>query len=296
MSSISEAITSAIRHLAKIGHLTFYWPVRKMLLSSREENVSEPAVLMEVSNGLAVVTLNRPDQLNAMNVQLDSELAEALKAAAGDSAIRCVLITGAGRVFSVGGDMNDDNFAVDDPSEAFLPTIGFVEPMQDPGTIFIAAINGAIAGGALGIAMAADFRLASSRAHFTAGFAPIGLNPDMGSSHFLVQAMGYARALHFFLLGSRVPAENALAMGLVEQIIPADDFAADARAVAQRIADLPPLAVRETKRLLRSAERDPAMNVFWDEAATVARLLKTSDFHEGVAAFMEKRSPVFAGA
>ena len=255
--------------------------------------MSEPTVLVETrSNGARWITLNRPDQLNTISEKLAAELAEALRAAAADEAVRCVVLTGAGRAFCAGGDITE--FREAEPWEAFGPAIDLTGPLQDSGKIFVAAINGPAAGGAFGLIANADLRLASDAANFTPGFMGLAIVPDIGSTA-LAREIGYSRALTFLLLGHKVSAEEAHAMGLVNHVWPAAEFVERTRAFVDAICDLPPLAVAETKRLLKLRATRSPIEVLWEEALAAARLLSTEDHQEGVRAFVERRKPVFRG-
>lgn len=238
------------------------------------------------------ITLDRPEQLNAMSDQLMQELAQALKDTSADEETRCVVLTGAGRAFCSGRDVSELREV--SPHDVFAPAVNLTTPMTESGKIFVAAINGPVAGAALGVIMAADFRVASANATFTPGFISMGLAPDVGAS-LIGRAIGYSKALEFFLLGKKVSAADALQLGLVNRVFEAEPFSREVAEFAGAIAALPPLAIAETKRLLQNSGAAGPIDVLWAEAEAAARLVKTEDHKEGVRAFAERRKPSFGG-
>lgn len=238
------------------------------------------------------ITLDRPDQLNAMSNLLMQELAQALNDASTDADTRCVVLTGAGRAFCAGRDISE--LGEVEAHDVFAPALNLTTPMTESGKIFIAAINGPVAGAALGLIMAADFRVASASATFTPGFITLALAPDVGAS-LIGRAIGYAKALEFLLLGQKVSAAEALNIGLVNRVFAPDAFSDEVAAFAKAIGALPPRAVLETKRLLQRAGATGAIELLWAEAEAAARLVKTDDHREGVRAFVERRMPAFQG-
>lgn len=238
------------------------------------------------------ITLDRPDQLNAMSDVLMQELAVALEDASSDGETRCVVLTGAGRAFCSGRDISELREIT--PHDVMTPALNLTTPMAQSGKIFVAAINGPVAGAALGLIMAADFRVASTNATFIPGFIAMGLAPDVGAT-LIGRAGGYSKALEFFLLGKKVSAAEALDLGLVNRVFPAESFSREVAEFAGAIAALPPLAVVETKRLLQLSGISSAIEVLWAESEAAARLLKTEDHQEGVLAFAERRTPSFGG-
>ena len=242
------------------------------------------------------ITLNRPEVFNAFNAALHAALHSALEEAA-DLAVRAVVITGAGRGFSAGQDLREFSElqgSLGDALEAtYHPNIRLIRGLAKP---VIAAVNGPAAGAGLSLASACDVRVASSAATFVPGFVGIGLVPDSGGSWFLHRLLGYARAFEWMSSNRRLGADEALAWGLVSEVIPAAEFETRVAELAAEWASRPTAAVGRTKQLFDHA---------WDagleaQLALEARLQKESvasaDFTEGVSAFLEKRPPNFTGA
>jgi 2-(1,2-epoxy-1,2-dihydrophenyl)acetyl-CoA isomerase len=208
---------------------------------------------------------------------------------------RSVLVTGAGRAFSAGGDMDDDSFISTGWEHAFGPAREISYTLHQSDKISVAAINGPVAGGALGVVMAADFRLASEKAHFSSAFVQIGLAPEMGLAYFLTRQVGYARAIEFLIHAKRMPASRALELGIVHEVLAHEEFEADALAYAKALAAMAPLSLQATKRLARMALESGPLDVMLAEAHAAVRLGATADHKEGVGSFMQRRPPRFEG-
>jgi 2-(1,2-epoxy-1,2-dihydrophenyl)acetyl-CoA isomerase len=257
----------------------------------------EPAspLLSEVADGVATLTLNRPEALNALNSQLRRELMAAMKAAARDDGIRAVVITGAGRGFCAGADLRGGTAERDFRSvltAEYNPLIEAVRALPKP---VVAAVNGVAAGAGVSLALSADLVVASEDARFVPAFGRIGLVPDSGLARVLVRGVGRHRAFEI-LLGERpLGAADAHELGLVTAVVPADRLAEAARELAQRLADGPTAAIGLTKRLLNAAENATLTETLAAEAALQELAGRTDDHAEGVAAFGEKRDPRFSG-
>jgi 2-(1,2-epoxy-1,2-dihydrophenyl)acetyl-CoA isomerase len=241
------------------------------------------------------ITLNRPDVLNALNGAVHALLAAALEEAR-DPAVRAVVLTGAGRGFCVGQDLQEFESGADDVGERLRTTYNrhalAIRRLEKP---VIAVVNGPAAGAGLSLALACDVRIASDAASFVPAFGGIGLVPDTGGTWFARRLLGYARAFEWLTSGRKLTATDAFEWGLVSEVVPAGELIERGAAVAERYASLPTRAVWETKRLLDAAETAPLDEQLEAEAETQARLVRTSDFGEGVAAFLEKRPPRFQG-
>jgi 2-(1,2-epoxy-1,2-dihydrophenyl)acetyl-CoA isomerase len=255
-------------------------------------------ILYEVADGAAAITLNRPAKLNAFNDKMIGETTDAFKAAGRDSAVRCVLLSGAGRGFSSGQDLGDfqdrgENVSIGEHlRHGYHRLIKQMVGLEKP---IIGAINGIAAGAGCGVALAADIRIAADSASFMLAFSRIGLVPDSGLNWFLPRLVGYARAYEMAVTADRIPAEQALAWGLVNRVVPADQLPEIAAAWARRLAEGPTLAYGLTKRAMNRAwgmslDESLAYEAHIQEVAGRSR-----DNREGIAAFLEKREPQFTG-
>ena len=252
-------------------------------------------VLVEVADGVATVTLNRPAALNALTYTMKGQLLAALLDLAGDPSVRAIVLTGAGRAFSAGQDLRErlEPGAPPLDEELRLRYNPIIRAIRDAPQPIIAAINGVAAGAGASLAFACDLRIAAESATFVLAFERIGLVPDSGASWTLPRLVGAARAAEIALLGDPVTASDALSMGLVSRIVPAEMLAAEAAAMAVRIAAAAPGATTMTKRLLALAfDRDlDAALAAEAEAQGIAG--RDPDHAEGLASFMEKRAPRF---
>lgn len=255
-------------------------------------------ILYDVAEGVATITLNRPDKLNAFNDRMIAETTNAFKTAGRDDAVRCLVITGAGRGFSSGQDLGDfqargENVSIGEHlRHGYHMLIRQMVGLEKP---IIGAINGVVAGAGCGIALAADIRIASDKAFFTLAFSRIGLIPDSGLNWFLPRIIGYSRAYEIAVTADRISASKALEWGLVNRVVPADQLLEITASWARLLATGPTLAYGLTKR---------AMNRGWttslDEALEYEAYLqevagRSNDNREGVLAFLEKREALFTG-
>ncbi len=256
-------------------------------------------ILFHVSDNVAVITLNRPERLNALTTGMARELLAALKTCARDDAIRCVVITGAGRGFSAGQDLAEfsqvsDDFSVGDHlRRGYHRLVLALRELEKP---VIAAVNGVAAGAGLGVALAADMRIASDKASFVTAFIGIGLAPDSGVSWHLQRLVGPARAFELLATGRKVKAEEALSMGLVNQVVPAETLEETVNALARQLAQGPTRGIGLTKRALNRTATVSLAEALEYEAQVQDIAIRTQDHREGVQAFLEKRPPRFTGA
>ncbi|RYF58569.1 MAG: enoyl-CoA hydratase/isomerase family protein [Comamonadaceae bacterium] len=211
-------------------------------------------VLSEMRDAVLVLTLNRPERLNAVVPELFDALSDVLAAA--DGTVKAVVLTGAGKGFCAGGDIRAPKSDYAPSSRRmrrfYHPVIQQLDALEIP---LIAAVNGPALGAGLSLAAAADIRLASDRASFSSGFAPVGLSPDNGATHHLVRVLGYTRAFELLLGGARLDAAAAYSWGLVNEVVPHSELLACAVDLATRLADMPGVAVPVTKRLLKDSHR-----------------------------------------
>jgi 2-(1,2-epoxy-1,2-dihydrophenyl)acetyl-CoA isomerase len=242
-----------------------------------------------------MVTLNRPEVLNALSVAVHEGLHAAF-ADARDPSIRAVVVTGAGRGFCVGQDLQEFGAGANDVAghlrATYHPTVMAIRSLEKP---VLAAVNGPAAGAGLSLALACDIRLAAEGASFIPGFVGIGLVPDAGGTWFARRVLGQARAFEWLTSNRKLTSDEALAWGLVSEVVPDDGLLARALERAHQLAKLPTRAIWATKRLLDAAETATLAEQLELEADTQATLAQTHDFTEGVAAFLEKRPPAFTG-
>jgi 2-(1,2-epoxy-1,2-dihydrophenyl)acetyl-CoA isomerase len=246
--------------------------------------------------GVLTITLNRPDVLNALNREVHEGVHEALEQARLDDAVRAVVITGAGRGFCVGQDLQEFSAGAGDVArnlrDNYHRNVLAIRALEKP---VLAAVNGAAAGAGMSLALACDVRIAASSASFVPAFVKIGLVPDSGGTWLARRLLGTARAFEWLTTGRRLSADEARDWGLVSEVVADEDFAARTHEVAQLFAAMPTRAVWQTKRLLDAAETSTFPEQLELEAATQAELTRTPDFREGVAAFLEKRDAAFTG-
>ena len=253
-------------------------------------------IIFAFADGVATITLNRPDRLNSFTRAMHAELREAL-ANLGDA--RVVVITGAGRGFCAGQDLNDRAVAPGEAvdlgetvDECWNPLIRTLAELPQP---VIARVNGVAAGAGANIALACDLVVAAKSAKFIQSFSALGLIPDSGGSWHLPRLVGQARALGLALTGEPLLAEKAADWGLIWKAVDDDMLDAEVGALAARLASLPPLGLAAIKNIVRSSwsrTLDEELDLQRDE---MRRLGFTRDYHEGVAAFLEKRAPHFTG-
>lgn len=258
-------------------------------------DTAEDHLLVHIEDGLAVIRLNRPERLNALSQAMLQLLYEKVPEVTANPQVRAILITGAGRAFCAGGDVGP--MGPPDP----LRTLGgmsaahsWVKALRFCEKLVITAVNGAAAGGGFGIALLGDVVLASDAAFFKAGFTDLGVAADYGLAYTLPRAVGEPRAAEILFSDRRVPAEEALRLGVVSRLIPAADFEAQSLAFARKLANSA-RGAQLTKRLLRLGEVQAFTSYLAVEATTQLEAFQSADFLEGVAAFKAKRPAVFRG-
>jgi 2-(1,2-epoxy-1,2-dihydrophenyl)acetyl-CoA isomerase len=255
---------------------------------------------LEVSGNAARITLNRPDSLNAWNEQFGRELLEAVQEVGADEAVRAVMITGAGRAFSSGADLKEQRSGDDglpDLSarlkEIYHPILLELREMPKP---VIAAVNGPAVGIGCSLALDCDLVLAAESAYFLLAFINIGLVPDGGSTALVPARTGFARAMEMGMLGERVPAGQALEWGLINRVLADGELEGEAQGMLERLATGPTVAYANFKRLINRRVYAGLEEQLDAEAEAQREQGHTSDFVEGVTAFVQKRPPEFTGS
>lgn len=265
--------------------------------------MSEQHILTDIADGIATVTLNRPAALNALSAEMTQQLIDTTAQLERDANVRCVVLRGAGDNFMAGGDVKGFYRSLTEDREAHIADmerrvvnvhqiIYQIRRMPKP---VIVAVQGAAAGIGLSIAMACDLAIAADDAFFTLAYRHIGLSADGGSTYFLPRIVGERKALELALLGERFNAQQALALGLLNWVVPRAQLVEETAELARKLADGPTVALGVAKRLIRSS-----FDNSWDEhshreAEGMAVAVATEDHLEGATAFVQKRKPVFKG-
>ncbi len=264
---------------------------------------TETQWLLEELNaeGVLTLTLNRPDCLNAFNDELSFELQKALKSAERNQAVRCIILTGAGRGFCAGQDLQsrsvtasngDSPHLGDSIRKRYSPIIQKLRTLEKP---VIAMVNGVAAGAGASIAFACDLRIASEKASFIQAFVKVGLIPDSGACWTLPRLVGMGRAMELALLGNKISAEVALDYGLVNRIYPAETLKTETNVLAQTLGKGPTKAIGLIKRAMNKGLTSDLENYLDYEAHLQEIAGQTTDYQEGVSAFLDKREAVFTG-
>lgn len=257
-----------------------------------------PDLIEEHANGVATLTLNRPDRLNAFSEEMLVLLLEALPRLNADPAVGAIILTGAGRGFCAGGDvkrMAASEQTMEQRQESLRTRQEAVRLLRTIGKVVIGAINGPVAGAGLGVALACDLRIAARSAKFRTAFAAVGFSGDFGGSWFLTRLVGTAKAREMYYLNTPVDAEEAQRLGIVTRVVDDAALMDEAMVMARQIADGPRVAFSYMKRNLHAAETEPLPAVLDMEAIGQARTGTTEDHREAARAFTDKRKPVFHG-
>lgn len=260
----------------------------------------EQPILFSVEAGVAVVTLNRPKQLNSFNPEMHSELISYLKQVERDDEIRALIITGSGRAFCAGQDLNDRNVSVTEErpdlgesiDRYYNPLIKKITQLNKP---VIAAVNGVAAGAGANLALACDIVIGGKSASFIQAFCRLGLVPDSGGTWFLPKLIGSARAKGLMLLGDKITAEQACNWGMIWQCVEDSDLMSESLQLGQHFASQPTKGLGLIKKALLYSH-DHTLEQQLDYERDLQRVAgRTEDYREGVSAFFDKRQPVFKG-
>lgn len=255
------------------------------------------SILFEVTQGVGFITLNRPEKLNSINRELALLLQAKLDECAGNEAIRAVYITGSGKGFCAGQDLeeaaNKKEGGFDGVlAELYNPIVMRIRSMQKP---VVAAVNGVAAGAGANIALCCDIVVATQSASFIQAFSKIGLIPDSGGTHTLPRLVGWQNASALMMLGDKVSAEEAVRMGMIYRSIPEGSFVDESMKMVTRLAQMPTKGLAFTKNALQLSFLNTLEKQLQDEDKLQAQATRTHDFKEGLAAFLAKRQPVFTG-
>jgi len=257
-------------------------------------------ILFDITDGIATLTLNRPDKLNSFTQAMHDEVRHALHRVGADKSVRVLVLTGAGRGFCAGQDLSDRAVEPgarpvdlgDSVEKNYAPLVLALRALPMP---VICAVNGVAAGAGANIALACDIVLATKSASFVEVFCKLGLIPDTGGTYFLPRLVGNARAMGLAMLGDKLSAEKAEAWGLIWKAIPDEDFVAEIQAMARHFASAPTKGLAFTKQALYASPHNTLQQQLALECGMMSELGRSDDYREGVAAFMEKRAPQFQG-
>ena len=262
--------------------------------------MSDELIKVAEDSGIVTITLNRPDRLNAFVGHMRRDLAEALEEAGSDPHVRVVVITGEGRGFCAGGDVQFMAEMVErNDTEEFERILGAarrvvlgIRQMTKP---VIASIGGPASGAGFNLALACDLRIASSTATFSQSFVKLGFHPDWGGTYFLPRMLPHNIACELFFLGDSLDAQQALRLGLINRVVAPEELEAETRKLAERLRDGPAISIAAAKHAVYASEHDTLEKMLEYEAEAQVRCFESEDGKEGVRAFMEKRPPQFKG-
>jgi 2-(1,2-epoxy-1,2-dihydrophenyl)acetyl-CoA isomerase len=269
-------------------------------VSEAAQTATSELILEERDCGVLTIRLNRPNCLNAFNVEMARALIAALRRGSEDADIRAIVLTGAGRAFCGGGDVRllRDARTRKAPGElAALVGTGkeIVLLIATTPKPVLAAVNGPAAGGGANLALACDFRIAAEQASFGQSFSKLGLYPDFGGTFYLPRMIGSGRAAELFYSGEMISADECLRLGIYNRVFPFDQLAAETRAFAAMLANGPPIATRFVKYRLFSSNRAELEKYLDEEVRRQIECFNSEDCAEGLTAFFEKRRPHFQG-
>lgn len=257
-------------------------------------------IVVTAEDGVATLRLNDPGSMNALSSSMGADLGEAVDGVCADTRIRALVITGTGRGFSAGGDVQSFYDNRDDPADTMQATLdglhGSIAKILDAPFPTVSAINGVVAGAGMGLALATDLAIAVDTAVFTMAYTGIGVSPDGSSTFFLPRVVGARRAMELILTNRVIDSAEALALGIVNQVAPAADFDEAVSSLASKLANGPTLAYVRARKLIRLSFGNDVRTQMNAEAEAIMAASASDDFYEGVSAFIEKRKPRFEGS
>lgn len=256
------------------------------------------ALILSKGNGIASITLNRPEVLNALNTKLSEEMRIAIEEVGSDNTVRVLVITGAGRGFCAGGDLKELPLTPGNPAASqkalaeWHKILLSIRRLDKP---VIAAVNGVAMGGGMDLALMCDIRIASENARFGEAYVRIGGIPDSGGTYLLPRLIGTARACELLLTGDVIDSREAERIGLVNKVVPAEQLESATRELAARLAGGPPISMGLIKRAIYLSETQNLESALHTAALMTSLNMETQDAKEGVVAFIEKRPSVYQG-
>lgn len=256
------------------------------------------SILLEIKNGVATITLNRPEVFNSFNREMALQLQDTLDACETNDAVRAIVLTGNGKAFCAGQDLKEVTSPELNPGfkkileEHYNPIIQRIRALKKP---IIGAINGVAAGAGANIALACDVVVAHEKVSFIQAFSLIGLVPDSGGTFFLPRLIGFQKALALAMLGDKVSAEEAEKMGMLYKLFPSESFEEEVEKLAMKLATMPTKALGMIKELFNNSMSNTLDAQLALESKFQIEAAQTQDYAEGVAAFVEKRKPEFKG-
>ena len=261
---------------------------------------AQPELLETIEDGIATLTFNRPERMNALSTPITEGLLHGLPRLAGDPAVKVGVLTGAGRAFCAGGDVKSmaeggEQRTAAEAAAHLRSRMEVSRILHELPKLTIAMINGPAAGAGLALALACDLRIAGTSARLVTAFVKVGFSGDFGGSYFLTRLVGTARARELYFTGRPVAADEALTLGLVNRVVPDEELATVTMELARSLADGPSIALNLMKRNLNCAESGDLAELLDMEAAHQVQTGRTEDHREAAKAFVEKRAPIFTG-
>jgi len=261
--------------------------------------MSYKTLLLNMDNGVAALTLNRPENYNALSLELAGELLEAVLECDEHSSVKVIIITGAGKAFCAGGDVKEFHQNLENAStylkrltSQLHKSIAKICRMPKP---VIAAVNGVAAGGGFSLSLACDLTIAAESAKFVTAYSDIAATPDLGMTYFLPRILGNKKAFELALVRKQLSASEAKEWGIVNQVVPDGELKKTTMEIAQKFMTASSLGIGATKKLLQLSLSQTLESQMENESEFIARAGKSQDFREGVTAFMERRKPGFSG-
>lgn len=259
-------------------------------------------IMLQKEGGIATITLNRPEKLNALSPAMHKELPQAIEEVVSDDSVRVLILTGAGRGFCSGADVSMQAARIAGELEAksrreiVAPLGGFIASLAKMDKLAIAAVNGVAYGAGLSLALACDIRIASENARFSVGYVKRALVPDGGTTYFLPRIVGISKAMELMCTGDIIDAKEAERIGLVTKVVPAEELMKSVKELASKIANGPPIAIELTKGLAHKGLENDLDSQLYLESYAQKICWGTEDHKESVKAFFEKREPIYRGA